>query len=97
MPETLYCWRCECEVPMLTDAEWEIVRQHLAIKLGAYATHYQRALEIYEQLTGFKETNPQALWHHRIGLLGPPCHVCGIPLRTPEASYCAACGRERSK
>ncbi len=39
MPETLYCWRCECEVPMLTDAEWEIVRPHLAIKLGAYVFH----------------------------------------------------------
>ena len=39
MTETRYCGRCECEVPMLTDAEWEIVRPHLAIKLGAYVFH----------------------------------------------------------
>jgi hypothetical protein len=53
------------------------------------------ALEAYEKLTGFKETNANALYHHRLSLYGPPCDECGKPLRTPIARYCAACGNPR--
>jgi uncharacterized OB-fold protein len=50
------------------------------------------ALDEYEKITGYRETNPNAVWHHRISIYGPPCRKCGKPLRTPQASFCAACG-----
>jgi len=46
----------------------------------------------YEMFTGAEETNPNAIWHHRASLYGPPCPDCGKPLRTPQARLCAACG-----
>jgi len=52
-------------------------------------------LDEYNRLTGFRETNPNAVWHHRISLYGPPCGSCGKPLRTPVATFCAACGAPR--
>jgi len=54
------------------------------------------ALEMYKAITGFEETNPNALWHHRLSLLGPPCGRCGNPLRTPVAKRCVECGAVRS-
>ena len=56
----------------------------------------KRMLDEYNQITGFGETNPDAIWHHRASLYGPPCHLCGKPLRTPEARFCAACGAVRA-
>lgn len=49
----------------------------------------------YEQITGMYETNENAIMHHRIALYGPDCTQCGKPLRTPRASFCAACGAKR--
>jgi hypothetical protein len=57
---------------------------------------FQPCLDAYERLTGFRETNANAVMHHRRGLYGPPCHVCGKPLRTPRASKCMACGANRT-
>lgn len=53
------------------------------------------ALTRYRELTGFVETNVNALWHHRLSLFGPPCQSCGKPLRTPSAKHCAECGAAR--
>jgi hypothetical protein len=58
-------------------------------KARGYGT---QALERYFQLTGFRETNVDALRHHRLALFGPPCRTCGKPLRTPRAELCAECG-----
>ena len=55
------------------------------------------ALALYETLTGVRETNPLALWHHRASFYGPPCRECGIPLRTPQASPGVACGARRDR
>ena len=55
---------------------------------------WQGALARYNEITGFSETNPQVLWHHRLGIYGAPCRVCGKPLRTPRAKMCAACGAQ---
>ncbi len=55
----------------------------------------ERALKLYQELTGFHETNVNAIRHHRLSFYGPPCKKCKKPLRTPEAKLCAACGTER--
>jgi len=96
---------------MMTEDEWARVSPHLAnavAQIKQYREEHQcslaeanakgfgqRALDIYEQITGFHETNPNALFHHRRSVFGPPCNACGKPLRTPEARSCAACGALR--
>ena len=52
----------------------------------------QPMLEMYRLLTGFAETNPNAIMHHEVEQYGPACPQCTKPLRTPEARFCAACG-----
>jgi hypothetical protein len=111
MPKLLYCWRCRVDVPMLEDAEWEQVVPHLEnavaqikdfrkvhnVSLAEAQRHGygQSALERYHEITGFRETNANALWHHRISQFGPPCSSCCRPLRTPRARFCAECGALR--
>jgi hypothetical protein len=56
---------------------------------------FRPLLDAYEQLTGFCESNANVLMHHRLALYGPPCRVCGKPLRTPRASRCMACGADK--
>lgn len=110
MPQNLYCWRCDRELPMLDEDEWAQLEPLLAnpidriksyrevhgVGLGEAHEHaFDEALAFYNTLTGFNETNGLALWHHRLSLYGPPCAHCGKPLRTPRARLCAACGRLR--
>jgi hypothetical protein len=106
MPDTVYCWRCRIDIPMLTEPEWAQLSPHLddgVARIAAYRRQhdcslaeamqggFHEALATYERLTGFRETNPNALWHHRRSLHGPPCPACGKPFRTPQARSCAAC------
>ena len=53
--------------------------------------------EAYLDITGMDEPNHNAIMHHRISLYGPDCERCGKPLRTPRASFCAACGNVPSQ
>jgi hypothetical protein len=112
MARDLFCWRCDMVLPMLTEEEWSRIEPvlHEAIEdvkryriangcsLGEALriAHGQSALEAYYAMTGFRETNSNAIWHHRLSLYGPPCAACGKPLRTPRASLCAACGAKAS-
>jgi len=52
-----------------------------------------QAADAYTTLSvHLRETNPNALWHHRLSQLGPSCRACGKPLRTVRAKFCAECG-----
>jgi hypothetical protein len=86
----LWCWRCKANVPMLDDDEWKIVWDaYSSVKNG---DGRPVALAEYERLTGYQETNFNALFDHRISRLGPPCSNCGKVLRTPIAYKCFECG-----
>ena len=52
--------------------------------------------EKYEEITGYKELNQNAIIHHRISDYGELCEDCGKPLRTSKASFCAACGKVKN-
>ena len=55
------------------------------------------ACQKYFEITGYKETNFNAIWHHRLSAYGPKCSSCGHLLRTKEASFCANCGAKPRK
>jgi hypothetical protein len=111
MAKSLYCWRCRMDIPMLDESEWAQVgallenpvqtiktyRQEHQVSLNeARKEAFWEVLALYRELTGFPESNVDALWHHRISLYGPPCRECGKPLRTPVARRCVECGTERA-
>lgn len=103
----LWCWRCKTEMPMLDDQEFAVIASlhRLGIQsvkeyreeTGAPLEHvplakrFDAMLARYEEMTGYKETNPNAVWHHRLSLYGPPCNRCGKPLRSPNAKLCGSC------
>ena len=107
MPKTYYCWRCKMPIPMLTDEEWaevqpllemdidDIKRTRIGAGMGlreAIDARAHRSCQRYFEITGVKETNPNALWHHRLSVYGPECQTCGHLFRTPHATFCANCG-----
>jgi hypothetical protein len=89
----LFCWRCGCEMPMLDEGEFAVIAglYHDGIRLAKQVEHqpphllratpreerFKACLDAYERLTGFRESNPNAVMHHRLVLYGPPCLVCG--------------------
>jgi hypothetical protein len=73
-------------MPMLDDDEWESIAPLLSLKTQ------KEACERYHQLTGYSETNINAIAHHCNQRFGPDCKRCGKPYRTPEAKYCVECG-----
>lgn len=90
MAREIYCWRCKTEIPMLDEEEWARISPLLAKSVEPETR--QAALQLYEEMTGFRETNINAIWHHRIANYGSSCGHCGKPLRTPKAKFCAECG-----
>jgi hypothetical protein len=90
----IWCWRCKTEVPMLEDDEYASVVRLIgtASQEAIRERRFAPMLSEYERITGFKETNPNAVFHHQLSLYGAPCLTCGKPLRTPRAKFCAACG-----
>ena len=65
----------------------------LAREESRFPNRFKPVCKAYEQMTGFVETNHNAIMHHRISIYGEACENCGKPLRTPRASFCAACGK----
>lgn len=111
MARELYCWRCDKVLPMLDDDEWARMgpvlsqawsrikrhcRQHRVGPHEAMQVAGRDAFDFYERLTGYRETSFEAIWHHQASRYGPPCALCGKPLRTPQAKLCAACGHPRA-
>jgi hypothetical protein len=106
-----YCWRCDQDMPMLDEDEFAIVSAHYregfrlrkqgeenlqrSPGVTSIADLFRNCLDAYEQITGYRETNPNAIMHHRLALYGQSCRACGKPLRTPQASICAVCGEEK--
>ena len=97
----LWCWRCKMVVPMLDEDEYAIASklysQKVEMTSGPREDRYRPLLDYYFQVTGFKETEPNAIMHHRVSLYGLPCEKCGKPYRTPKATFCTACGNKRMK
>jgi len=67
-----------------------------ALKDAPFAERYAPLLTRYMEMTGYSETNPNAVMHHRLSLYGPPCSKCGKPLRTPTAKLCGSCMAPRT-
>ncbi|HTW47664.1 MAG TPA: hypothetical protein VMD92_06940 [Acidobacteriaceae bacterium] len=77
-------------MPMLDELEYARL-DRVKISEPALRKRLEAALEEYNRLTGYHETNANAIWHHRLSLYGPPCRACGRPLRTPKAKLCGSC------
>lgn len=109
--KVMWCWRCKMEVPMLDEEEFAVVgklysegmkatkefreKHNLPLSECPIDERFRPVREAYERMTGMVESNHNAIMHHRISIYGSPCERCGKPLRTPRASFCAACGQER--
>lgn len=93
-----WCWRCKMEVPMLNEQEFAIASQLYGKAFKApigkvnMVNRFNELLEYYNTLTGWNETVPNAIMHHRINDFGPDCPNCSKPLRTRLARYCVQCG-----
>ena len=98
----LWCWRCKMEVPMLNEEQYakayELYGEAISDinREGGRLVRFKPLLDYYKEVTGWDETEPNAIMHHRIAQYGPPCEKCGKPYRTPQASFCAACGHKRT-
>lgn len=99
----LWCWRCQMEIPMLDEDEYQ--KAHLlygkgmknsGVSLSNRQERFKELLDYYFEVTGFQETEPNAIMHHRIEHYGHPCESCGKPYRTKQAKFCAACGHKRN-
>jgi hypothetical protein len=111
--KVLWCWRCRMELPMLDEEEFAIIAKLYSESMRGVKTFrmkndsplsetpisalFRPVREAYFQMTGMDESNENAIMHHRISLYGPACDYCGKPLRTPRASFCAACGKVPSE
>ena len=86
---------CRMEIPMLDDKEGRYVLELMGLderRTRDIESAKLFVLQRYFEVTGFQETNANAIWHHRLSQYGPPCQNCGKLLRTPRAKMCAACG-----
>ena len=105
--QQLWCWRCQCVVPMLDEDEFASVadvyndamkgtkefreRWGVSLENASIEERFKPVRTLYERLTGMKDCHENAIMHHRVSLYGPPCEHCNKPLRTPNAKLCGNC------
>lgn len=77
----------------LTKAKELRQKQNLSLEGLSVDEVFRPMREKYKEIAGYDETNHNAIFHHRISIYGEPCKQCSKPLRTPRASFCAACGK----
>jgi hypothetical protein len=97
-------------IPMLTDEEWDEIYTLIRVDTESIKTYRSstgvslkeatsalnsQAFDRYFEMTGFRETSLNALWHHHLSLYGDECPSCGNLLRSPKASFCANCGKKK--
>ncbi len=96
------------EIPLLNEDEWEEIYPllisgmrdlkryrgdtHASISEALAKNQGLPVLLKYKELTGFTETNINAIWHHRRNSFGPECPNCDKLFRTSKAKLCAECG-----
>lgn len=98
-----YCWRCRMDIPMLDSEEGKIASKLLSegfqearkLSKASIQENFKKLLDYYKEVTGFEETNPNAIMHHFIDMYGPDCENCGKPYRTKTATFCPKCGNRR--
>ena len=105
-----YCWRCRQEMPFLNEREWTQIAPHLEHIMTDIKQYREennvdlhtakikmkfRATEIFEQLTGYKDIDPQIIFHHRLNDWGQECSNCGYLLRTQNGAFCVHCGQKQ--
>ena len=71
---------------MLDDEEFGRVTSFRPADVGGLHERFASMLAEYEKITGFRETNPNAVFHHRLSDYGLPCRFCGRPLRLRKRS-----------
>lgn len=97
-----WCWRCRMEVPMLENEEARKAYQLYGVGMKNLSggiereVRFKEILDYYKEVTGWDETEPNAIMHHFVDIYGPPCENCSKPYRTPKANFCAACGNKRA-
>jgi DNA repair exonuclease SbcCD ATPase subunit len=109
MSITLYSFKLKREVPLLTDDEYRPIGEALSHRIKeikeyrqkngvsleeARANSSDRALDLYEGLTGVRLAHPDELYWVQLSGYGRPCPQCSRPFRTPLAKFCAECGFE---
>jgi len=57
-------------MPMVYDDEYYQVMSFRPAPVGNLQTRFRSMLAEYERITGFRETNPTALFHHRLSDYG---------------------------
>jgi hypothetical protein len=82
----LWCWRCKAEVPMLDDTEFKqaVSLRGTGIEGDLRERQFGPVLREYERITGFRETNPNAIYHHQLSLYGPRARIAGDRFGHPE-------------
>jgi hypothetical protein len=106
--ERHWCWRCRIVAPMFDEAEFAVLEQlysdcmratkefrqanQLPLEQCSIKERFMPLVEKHFQMTGVREENANAIFHHRRSLYGPPCRRCGKLLRTPQGTKCFQCG-----
>src|SRR5690242_3257490 len=109
--KTYYCWRCQKDMPFLSESEWSRIEPHLMQGLTDIKLYRERtgadiqtarnlvkseAMSLFEEITGVSGIHSDVIHHHRLSMWGPECARCGWLLRSPNASQCVHCWHKQN-